>query len=261
MHHARLAIILAKRATPKVSPAVLSVTPYYKWFKEERRDIFQRLGYVAVPGDNLPAVFPKISTDKEVLIIKKLSQCTSRFEEWLLRTDSAYKLFYKITGVGHWFTITPRAPKFLRDGKESSSTRESHMMFPSEEVRDRAFCVLNSTLFYWFYQVHTNCRDFNPSDYKTFPICKSIRSEDMKKTAHALKNQLDESSEIVGVSHRITGSIKYEQFRPREAKPVIDQIDQVLAKHYGFTDEELDFVINYDIKYRMGRVADGGEET
>jgi hypothetical protein len=29
----------------------------------------------------------------------------------------------------------------------------------------------------------------------------------------------------------------------------------VLAKHYGFTDEELDFIINYDIKYRMGRGA------
>jgi hypothetical protein len=26
----------------------------------------------------------------------------------------------------------------------------------------------------------------------------------------------------------------------------------VLAEHYGFTDEELDFIINYDIKYRMG---------
>ena len=30
------------------------------------------------------------------------------------------------------------------------------------------------------------------------------------------------------------------------------EIDRVLAKHYGFTDEELDFIINYDIKYRMG---------
>jgi hypothetical protein len=31
-----------------------------------------------------------------------------------------------------------------------------------------------------------------------------------------------------------------------------------LAQHYGFTAEELDFIINYDIKYRMGR--DGGAE-
>jgi len=29
---------------------------------------------------------------------------------------------------------------------------------------------------------------------------------------------------------------------------------------YGFTDEELDFIINYDIKYRMGRAAGPGEE-
>jgi len=29
-------------------------------------------------------------------------------------------------------------------------------------------------------------------------------------------------------------------------------IDVVLARHYGFTEEELDFIINYDIKYRMG---------
>lgn len=27
----------------------------------------------------------------------------------------------------------------------------------------------------------------------------------------------------------------------------------MLARHYGFTAEELDFIINYDIKYRLGR--------
>ncbi len=42
---------------------------------------------------------------------------------------------------------------------------------------------------------------------------------------------------------------------PKKGKPIIDQIDQVLAMHYGFTDEELDYIINYDIKYRMGRAA------
>jgi len=50
--------------------------------------------------------------------------------------------------------------------------------------------------------------------------------------------------------------------------------DRVLAAHYGFTDEELDFPSsklragpsmklragNYDIKYRMGRDAESEEE-
>jgi len=40
-------------------------------------------------------------------------------------------------------------------------------------------------------------------------------------------------------------------------RPVIDEIDRVLAKRYGFTDEELDFIINTDIKCRMG--GDVGE--
>ena len=65
--------------------------------------------------------------------------------------------------------------------------------------------------------------------------------------------------------------------------PILDQIDRVLAQHYGFTDEELDFIPstklragpstklragpstklragNYDIKYRMGREEENEEE-
>jgi len=42
------------------------------------------------------------------------------------------------------------------------------------------------------------------------------------------------------------------------SKLIIDQIDCLLARQYGFTHEEPDFIINYDIKYRMGRGADGG---
>ena len=41
--------------------------------------------------------------------------------------------------------------------------------------------------------------------------------------------------------------------KTRFSKAIIDEIDRVLAEHYGFTEEGLDFIINYDIKYRMGR--------
>ena len=42
-------------------------------------------------------------------------------------------------------------------------------------------------------------------------------------------------------------------------KLLFAEIDKVLAKHYGFTEEELDFIINYDIKYRMGDELNGEE--
>ena len=36
-------------------------------------------------------------------------------------------------------------------------------------------------------------------------------------------------------------------------KGVFESVDALLIDGYGLTDEELDFIINYDIKYRMGR--------
>ncbi len=53
------------------------------------------------------------------------------------------------------------------------------------------------------------------------------------------------------VRHRVDA--EFQEFYPSRSKAVIDRIDRALAKHYGFTDEDLDFIINYDIKYRMGR--------
>jgi hypothetical protein len=54
--------------------------------------------------------------------------------------------------------------------------------------------------------------------------------------------------------------VEYDEFYPDKSKPIIDSIDRVLAAHYGFTEEELDFIINYDIKYRMGRDAESADE-
>ena len=41
-------------------------------------------------------------------------------------------------------------------------------------------------------------------------------------------------------------------------KPIIDEIDRMLAKHYGFTGEELDSNINHDIGCRT--VQDAGSD-
>jgi hypothetical protein len=53
-------------------------------------------------------------------------------------------------------------------------------------------------------------------------------------------------------NYAASGRVEYDEFYMKLSKPIIDEIDKVLAKHYGFTEEELDFIINYDIKYRMG---------
>ncbi|MDQ3010914.1 MAG: Eco57I restriction-modification methylase domain-containing protein, partial [Acidobacteriota bacterium] len=256
IHHARIAIVLAQKSGTTDAPA-LFVTSYNKWYKEERAVLFPSLIYTKGGGFSSVGYFPKIGGSVEAGLIKKLLSCTNYFADWIHNQETEHKIYYKITGVGHWFTITARPPRFLREGKESSSTREHFICFTNQASRDRAFVLLNSSLFYWFYQVRTNCRDFNPSDYKTFPIVASLDAENLSRFSTRLQKALDESSGFISINHSKTGAIQVEQFRPRESKPIIDEIDRVLARHYGFTDEELDFIINYDIKYRMGR---DGEE-
>jgi len=39
----------------------------------------------------------------------------------------------------------------------------------------------------------------------------------------------------------------------KTSESILDQIDRVLARHYGFRADELDFILNYAIKYRLGR--------
>ena len=55
-----------------------------------------------------------------------------------------------------------------------------------------------------------------------------------------------------------TGTTETQSFKIQKSKPILDEIDAVLAGHYGFTEEELDLLVNYDIKYRLGRGEDEG---
>ena len=111
--------------------------------------------------------------------------------------------------------------------------------------------------------MHSDARTNNPSDLKDFPIdfsqmSLSIKDELIAK-CNLLMKSLKENSIMQNARYR-TGDVKFMQFFPQKSKSIIDEIDNVLAKHYGFTEEELDFIINYDIKYRMGSELNGEEE-
>ena len=71
---------------------------------------------------------------------------------------------------------------------------------------------------------------------------------------------LNANSKMIEMNYEELGKMTIQCVFPKMSKPIIDEIDRVLARRYGFTDEELDFIINYDIKYRMGRDAETGAE-
>ena len=125
------------------------------------------------------------------------------------------------------------------------------MRFDSEQTADIAFAALNSNLFYLYFSMLTDTRHINPSDVRDFPLGLDSMSRDNKTALLSLARQLRDSfdNNIVFVNK---SGLKIESIDTPKLKPIIDEIDALLAKHYGFTEEELDFIVNYDIKYRMG---------
>ena len=76
------------------------------------------------------------------------------------------------------------------------------------------------------------------------------KEEAIMSTAEMSEKYLDA---VKKTSHYMLKSgLKIETYSYSKQKKIIDEIDKLLASHYGFTEEELDFIINYDIKYRMG---------
>ena len=58
-----------------------------------------------------------------------------------------------------------------------------------------------------------------------------------------------------------TGRTETQSFKIQKSKPILDEIDRVLARRYELTDAELDFVLNYDIKYRLGLAGEASNEA
>lgn len=78
----------------------------------------------------------------------------------------------------------------------------------------------------------------------------------LEKILKLLMDSINKYSIVKETNYQTKGKIVYQEFYPRYSKEYIDEIDVILAQHYGFTEEELDFIINYDIKYRMGDELD-----
>ena len=111
--------------------------------------------------------------------------------------------------------------------------------------------ALNSNLFWWYYALNFDM--FNLKDYMIFSFrLNFIPDNKINKLAVKLEQDLNKNKQELVVNSATRGVVSSFVYKKKYSKPIIDEIDKVLARHYGFTEEELDFIINYDIKYRMG---------
>lgn len=225
-------------------------TKYTRWLAEERKNLFTALvKYFDVEDYSYQNIIPKIANPNFIRAIRKV------------RKEQPF--FYTCSGSNHclyhnapvnWIRSHSFIPYFCseRDG-EGVTTQLKSLSFDSTTKVKIASSIINSSLFFIWWITNSDCYHLNQPEISSFRYTYHEKEvETICCLADRLAKDLQRKSVRRVYNYKTSGRVEYDEFYMKLSKPIIDEIDKVLAKHYGFTEEELDFIINYDIKYRMG---------
>ena len=260
LEHIRLSIVLHKHSESHSGTVYASC--YNKWQTIERPVIFQKLAFADVSEFIREGSIPKLSSNMEAGILRKLygdKIPISRYHQ----DAGRYLIHYtrKLSGFVQILDFVPAM--FGAEGQPRQPSELKSLHYDDEHSRDALLSVLNSSTFYWWLTVHSDCRNLNRREVSWILFDLSRAHESTIRQLCTLSQQLmadlRDRSKMMKMRYERLGEMTIQCIYPKFSKGIIDEIDRVLARHYGFSDEELEFIINYDIKYRMGINGVGGD--
>nr|HPI21193.1 Eco57I restriction-modification methylase domain-containing protein [Candidatus Kapabacteria bacterium] len=224
--------------------------------EQAREYLFQNLTYTKIENEFIPKqhLFPKFKISIEKSIFSKIIKEKQLLNYISNNSGSNNSIFYRTAGGRYWKI-------FLNRNFKNESTSNKSKSFDKKYDKNTIVAVLNSNLFWWYFANYFDL--YNLKDYMifSFPFSFKNDSEDIGKLGLKLMKSFERNVETKEQYIQSKSQTTYfETFNPASSKDIIDEIDIALAKHYGFTAEEVDFVINYDIKYRMGKELENGED-
>jgi len=257
LEHIRACIFTLVKSETSTNDAVYT-TAYNRWYSESRNSLFSLLSMEESTNYIMDGAIPKIGSPMAKAVRQRLNSFSSLGKE--LRNSSSHTVYFH-NAPQYWIRAMNYVPYFWneRDG-EQISTQVKSLCLPTKLVASAVAATLNSSLFYWWFILLSDCRHLNMREIEWFPLGLEKMAENTKQELAILTDKLMRDLKVHAqrkeAYYKTTGQVAYDEFYPKYSKPIIDEIDRVLAKHYGFTEEELDFIINYDIKYRMGKDAE-----
>lgn len=232
-------------------------TRFQHWYSEERPTLFSKISYTASFYHEALKRIPQLGSKEAGSVLGKIEQRRNRTVSFYYSTGRTGLLMHYHRSPRYWI----RAMDFEQYFKSPTRSRSVHhfrdLHFRDNEVGKFIGALLNSSLFFfWFFSLG-NGRNITGTDVEQFPVgeIELDALKPMTKVFDRLMRDYDKNSFI-----RERQDCEFQEFRPSLSKPVIDEIDRILSDHFGFTEEELDFIVNYEIKYRLGRDSEDGDD-
>ena len=185
---------------------------------------------------------PKVGKKIELCILEKLFVC-KRISDYIV--DKGKNIFYRTSG-GRYFKIVTNYP--------TGSTKETNIVL-KPEFADSIGCIMSSSLAFWYYQVYSNNLDWKSGEVLSIPIPK-LDKDSISVLESLYKEYLDSVEENANIRNTTSKSsykvLQFKEYKIGKSKAIIDKIDDYIGPLYGLSQEEIDFIKNYEIDIRLG---------
>lgn len=224
----RVSIINFMRTNSKTK--ILLTTKINKRYSNQSIDsVIKNMSFVNSVDFVQPEAFCKIGLPIEKSIMQKLYSQKQNLKDLMVGKQ---KLYYRTTGGRYYDLYT------------SYSTKSNTENFFNIKNSKLIVAVLSSTLFYWFRNSYSDGRSSYIHQFERFPIpnfSKEVISK-LEKLGKEYENDIEKN-------HDYSNGVK--TYKIRKSKHIIDKIDRLVCPLYGLTEEETEFIINYELEFRV----------
>ena len=235
-------IILFEKTLTKCKN-IFSTKMYRKGKNFNLSNLIDNLQFVEVKDLKMFGRIPKISLPIEKSILQKIFK-QKPIKDFM--KDKGNPIYYRVVG-GRYFKIVTNYT--TRSNKETS-------FFVDKKYRDLIACILSSNLSFYFYQVYSNNLSWTFSDICSFTIpFDNINSKIIEKIEDLYKQYLKDIEKNANV-RKVSTESKYtmeefKEYKIGKSKHIIDKIDRLICPLYGLTEEEMEFIIGYELEFRV----------
>lgn len=229
--HQKLSILFGIKGQGK---CISYTSSYYHWYNSERRDLLNNCKIF--PSHQRDQYIPKIGNVYEDSIFEKICNVKGESLLSLLNTQNKQSSVYLNMRACFWmkaFSFNPGSKEYKEFGCSS-------------EMKPYLLAILNSNLFFLYWTIVSDCWHITNKELSEFFVPTNGVCLDMFRILTSkLERKLERTKKYIG-----SVQTQYE-YKHRECKPEIDAIDDALQEIYGLTDDEVAFLKEYKLKYRM----------
>ena len=254
LQHCR-AVIFLTEALNSSPERLVATTRYQRWYTQVRKHVFPLIEFAELRGQPIyPALFPKYASGVEEQLFRKVKERADiTVGEVVRRVETPHYIFYQ-EATQYWVKATIGLPYYAKNGVVGPPAHGRYLYFSNNRHANAVCALLHSSLFYAYFVAYGDCFHLSQTLATGFPIPSSLLDEEeLEALNNALMKDLRKNAQKQVINTREGDEICYAEFFAWKSKEILDDIDNRLGRHYGFNDDELDLIVNYDIKFRMGQ--------